>query len=129
MVSIIRGNDDFDSSTVYLTSSTESTGAWANFNGVGSVSLRDSGNMSSITDNAGGDYTLTMTTAMPNNTYVTTFGSLSNNTANNVTVLERATSVQGTPTSKTSSAVRLHTGLANQALSLDISYGYVVMTK
>jgi hypothetical protein len=43
--------------------------AWVNFNGTGTVAIRGSGNVSSITDNATGDYTVNFTTAMPDNNY------------------------------------------------------------
>lgn len=43
--------------------------AWVNFNGVGTVSIRASGNVSSVTDNAVGDYTVNFTTAMPDANY------------------------------------------------------------
>ena len=39
--------------------------AWVNFNGTGTVAIRDSGNVSSITDNGTGSYTANFTTAMP----------------------------------------------------------------
>ena len=39
--------------------------AWVNFNGTGTVAIRASGNVSSITDNGTGDYTVNFTTAMP----------------------------------------------------------------
>jgi hypothetical protein len=39
--------------------------AWVNFNGTGTVAIRASGNVSSITDNGAGDYTVNFTTAMP----------------------------------------------------------------
>ena len=39
--------------------------AWVNFNGSGSVAIRASGNVSSITDNGVGNYTVNFTTAMP----------------------------------------------------------------
>ncbi len=39
--------------------------AWVNFNGTGTVAIRASGNVSSITDNAAGDYTVNFTNAMP----------------------------------------------------------------
>lgn len=39
--------------------------AWVNFNGTGTVAIRGSGNVSSITDNGTGDYTVNLTTAMP----------------------------------------------------------------
>ena len=38
--------------------------AWVNFNGTGTVAIRGSGNVSSITDNGVGDYTANFTTAM-----------------------------------------------------------------
>lgn len=43
--------------------------AWVNFNGTGTVAIRASGNVSSITDNGVGDYTVNFTTAMPDNSY------------------------------------------------------------
>ena len=46
--------------------------AWVNFNGTGAVAIRDSGNVSSITDNGTGDYTVNFTTAMANNNYAAT---------------------------------------------------------
>jgi hypothetical protein len=39
--------------------------AWVNFNGTGTVAIRASFNVSSITDNATGDYTINFTNAMP----------------------------------------------------------------
>jgi len=39
--------------------------AWVNFNGTGTVAIRGSGNVSSITDNGTGDYTVNFTNAMP----------------------------------------------------------------
>ena len=43
--------------------------AWVNFNGTGTVAIRAAGNVSSITDNGTGDYTLNFTTAMPDANY------------------------------------------------------------
>jgi len=43
--------------------------AWVNFNGTGTVAIRASGNVSSITDNGTGDYTLNFTTAMSDANY------------------------------------------------------------
>lgn len=39
--------------------------AWVNFNGTGTVAIRASGNVTSITDIANGHYTVNLTTAMP----------------------------------------------------------------
>ena len=46
--------------------------AWVNFNGQGTVAIRASGNVSSITDNGAGNYTVNFTTAMPDVNYVLT---------------------------------------------------------
>jgi hypothetical protein len=43
--------------------------AWVNFNGTGTVAINGSGNVSSITDNGTGDYTVNFTTAMPDTNY------------------------------------------------------------
>jgi hypothetical protein len=43
--------------------------AWVNFNGTGTVAIRASFNVSSITDNGAGDYTVNFTTAMPDVNY------------------------------------------------------------
>lgn len=43
--------------------------AWVNFNGTGVVAIRDSFNVSSITDNAVGDYTVNFTSALANANY------------------------------------------------------------
>lgn len=43
--------------------------AWVNFNGTGTVAIRESGNVSSITDNGTGDYTVNFTNAMPDAKY------------------------------------------------------------
>lgn len=43
--------------------------AWVNFNGVGTVSIRASGNVASITDNGVGDYTVNMSTGLDDANY------------------------------------------------------------
>lgn len=43
--------------------------AWVNFNGSGTVAIRDSFNVGSITDNATGDYTVNFASAMSNDDY------------------------------------------------------------
>jgi hypothetical protein len=51
--------------------------AWVNFNGTGTVAIRASYNVSSITDNGTGDYTVNLTTAMPNANYAVSAASSS----------------------------------------------------
>ena len=43
--------------------------AWVNFNGTGTVAIRESGNVSSITDNGTGQYKVNFSTAMPDANY------------------------------------------------------------
>ena len=43
--------------------------AWVNFNGTGTVAIRAAFNVSSITDNGVGDYTVNFTNAMPDANY------------------------------------------------------------
>ena len=56
--------------------------AWVNFNGTGTVAIRASGNVSSITDNGTGDYTINFTNAMPDANYsvVNTVGTITGTT-------------------------------------------------
>ena len=49
--------------------------AWVNFNGTGVVAIRGSGNVSSITDNGTGDYTLNLTTSLVDANYSAQFTS------------------------------------------------------
>lgn len=51
--------------------------AWVNFNGTGTVAIRASGNVSSITDNGTGFYTVNFATAMPDVNYAGTYSDIS----------------------------------------------------
>ena len=48
--------------------------AWINFNGSGTIAIRDSINITSITDNGTGDYDITIANDMANANYATLFG-------------------------------------------------------
>jgi hypothetical protein len=50
-------------------SNTNTCRAWVNFKGTGTVAIRASFNVSSITDNGTGNYTVNFTTAMPDDDY------------------------------------------------------------
>jgi hypothetical protein len=63
MPSTIRGSDNFD------TAGGNAVKAWVNFNGTGTVAIRASFNVTSITDNGTGDYTVNFTTAMSDANY------------------------------------------------------------
>ena len=55
--------------------------AWVNFNGTGTVAIRRAFNVSSITDNTVGDYTVNFTTAMPDANYAGVGSSAGSTTA------------------------------------------------
>ena len=56
--------------------------AWVNFNGTGTVAIRARGNVSSITDNGTGDYTVNFTTAMSDANYASVCNSSRTDTSN-----------------------------------------------
>ena len=56
--------------------------AWVNFNGTGTVAIRASGNLTSITDNGVGDYSVNYTTAMSNANYSTNVTAVSTASGN-----------------------------------------------
>lgn len=99
--------------------------AWVNFNGTGTVAIRDSFNVSSITDNGAGDYTVNFTTAMPNANYSIsgTQGFTANATpAGFLTVCRNGTT--GDRVAPTTSAVRVNSCAQNGG-AIDITDIYV----
>lgn len=71
-VSTIRSNTASTPPTIADTNGVEVgqlCRAWVNFNGTGTVAIRDDFNVSSITDNGTGDYTINFDTAMANANY------------------------------------------------------------
>ena len=60
--------------------------AWVNFNGTGTVAIRDNGNVSSITDGGTGDYSVNFTTAMPDANYAI-LGTAGHTSASNLIAL------------------------------------------
>ena len=96
--------------------------AWVNFNGTGTVAIRASGNVSSITDNGVGDYTVNFTTAMSDANYQinTSIGVLS-------TASSGVSGVYTSATVPTASLCRLYSlGNASDALT-DTAYFYVAI--
>ena len=83
--------------------------AWVNFNGTGTVAIRSSGNVSSITDNGTGDYTVNFTTAMPDANYaVNATGKWASGNEGEVTVYNDTTTISTT-------AVRILNGVPGTA--------------
>jgi len=101
--------------------------AWVNFNGTGTVAIRDSFNVSSITDNGTGDYTINFTTAMPNANYAWSYGS--NNSDDSFAAPANATIFKTTTANQTASSLRIMTTLNNAATAgaADISLATVTV--
>jgi hypothetical protein len=87
--------------------------AWVNFNGKNTVSVRASGNVSSIGDNGTGDYTVNFSNAMPDTNYIMhglTSGSASNSGGTGALAIVSYAISGGTYVSKGTSSVRIYTG-------------------
>jgi hypothetical protein len=81
--------------------------AWVNFNGTGTVAIRASGNVSSITDFGTGKYTVNFTTAMPDANYVAVMTGENGGSSSNVTIGKWVL------TAPTSSAYSLFSNIGN----------------
>lgn len=95
--------------------------AWVNFNGSGTVAINASGNVSSITDNGTGDYTINFTTAMPDANYAASGFACGYNTNYTTALVAYRPTGQSTyiPTTKTTSAARIITGYTNTTGTVD----------
>jgi hypothetical protein len=62
----------FPDTTTLASAGQASVRAWVNFNGTGTVAIRAAYNVTSITDNSTGNYTLNFTTALPDANYAIT---------------------------------------------------------
>ena len=83
--------------------------AWVNFNGTSTVAIRASYNVSSITDNGTGDYTVNFTTALADANYcvATTAMVVADQGSSYQFGIRTTTSVGTAATTKTTSALRL----------------------
>jgi hypothetical protein len=96
--------------------------AWVNFNGTGVVAIRASYNVSSITDNGTGDYTVNFTTAMVDANY-SVLGTCNVNIAGNNSRVLSAPNAQA----PTTSSVRVGTTLSSAGGVEDQLYVYVAI--
>jgi hypothetical protein len=94
--------------------------AWVNFNGTGTVAIRASGNVTSITDNGTGYYTINLTTAMPDANYATT-GSVRRNATNDASISAFAIRSGVAPTT-TAVAIMTHDALGSTVGAIDVDY-------
>ena len=90
-----------------------SSKAWVNFNGTGTIAARDSLNLSSLTDNAAGDYTVTFSSALGNTNYAPTgmqqIGITSTDAELTSVMIRTNTNASGTATTMTTTANRIVT--------------------
>lgn len=93
--------------------------AWVNFNGTGVVSVIASGNVSSVTDNGVGDYTLNFATPMPNVNYSISGSSTEYSDGAPIPVSLRMSGT--TPILKSTSAVRVSIRSPYTGTFLDIN--------
>ena len=91
--------------------------AWVNFNGTGTVAIRASGNVTSITDNGVGDYTVNFTTAMPDANYESNAGASTPAVANGI-------GISPATVAQTASALRMATVAVGTTPALT-DYSYV----
>jgi len=96
--------------------------AWVNFNGTGTVAIRDDFNAGSLTDNGTGDYTITFDSAFANADYMWTGSimSTSNLTITRSLQLHKPTTTSFT--SPTASNIRVRATDFNNANATDQEY-------
>lgn len=70
----------FPDTTTLASAGQASVRAWVNFNGTGTVAIRAAYNVTSITDNGTGYYTVNFTTALPDANYAVNIGAVKNDT-------------------------------------------------
>lgn len=102
--------------------------AWVNFNGTGTIAIRASGNVSSITDNGIGDYTANLTTAMPDANYGIAIAH--SRTNSNTTLLPSCRIDNNKP--PTASAMRFQTGIPDGVRvqqNEDVAYACVTIIR
>jgi hypothetical protein len=98
--------------------------AWVNFNGISTVSITGSGNVSSITDNGTGDYTINFSTALPDTSYAVCGFSValssSNITGGSIVTYYPSGSSTYLPSTKTTGAARILVGNPNSGSMTDV---------
>ena len=94
--------------------------AWVNFNGTGTVAIRASGNVSSITDNGVGDYRVNFATAMPDINYSVVVTSRRTNSADmNFAATLKPTATPNTSYPLTTSSCDVICGTVTNAAFID----------
>ena len=97
--------------------------AWVNFNGTGTVAIRASFNVSSITDNGMGDYTVNFTTAMVDANYAVVSGPVGTSAGSHIYELMKL------PLAPVAASVRVTTWYGQNAViyANDYLYNFVAI--
>jgi hypothetical protein len=99
--------------------------AWVNFDGL-AISIRDSFNVGSITDNGTGDYTVNFINAMPNANYslahMCNAGSLTSGQPAAVSIRSPYNSSTLDSEAITTTSFRINAGFGNTTVRYDISF-------
>jgi hypothetical protein len=122
-VRINAGNTAWEAYTP--STATDSCKAWVNFNGASPGTIRASLNVSSITYNATGDYTINFTTALQDANYAPAgiCNSASTNTTQQILNIA-ASSYSSSPTLKTASQIRVYVGFASLTDNAEINVAF-----
>jgi hypothetical protein len=91
--------------------------AWVNFNGTGTVAIRASGNVASITDNGTGDYTVVIDNDMPDANYAVAATGKYIENAGASTVF--GVSIANFASNPLAGSVRVVSGQANNSIQFD----------
>lgn len=95
--------------------------AWVNFNGTGTVAIRAAFNVTSITDNGTGDYTVNFTTALQDADYVVVGTCFATNVGDNRGFIANSGNASYAPTSSAMRFCSVAVGVGN----FDYPYEYI----
>lgn len=101
--------------------------AWVNFNGTGTVAIRASGNVSGITDNGTGNYTVNFTTAMVGADYAISLAEVGNTTVPSTSTTVSSMDVQSYSSTALTIRTFNHLGSANDTFVEDIANVFVTV--
>jgi len=102
--------------------------AWVNFNGTGTVAIRASFNVSSITDNAVGDYTVNFTTVMSDVNYSTCVSISPSYLVSRTCSVQMASGAGANEVAPTTSGIRFATAQGTTAAGVEYDAKYVYVS-
>lgn len=103
--------------------------AWVNFNGTGTVAIRASGNVTSITDSGTGQYIVNFTNSMPDTNYCAVVNTRRSDGAGTADPNVGCSVKSGTTYPLSTSACPIVTGSANDGVARDFDYCAVAILR